>query len=149
MVLSPCCPGIRDSGVPVVGLSPPSPHFVCAGWQKSSGLLAGPGPNLPLHSFAMESVRAGPGGLGAVLRGQRSLPSWPFLSGSSLPRTVAWGQFQAHRGGGCEWGPAGCSGPGPTASSPRLPGPFTLQQLRIFPQPRAFQSPGKWDRGRK
>lgn len=79
-------PGLRNFGrnglpgalpwglwVPGAGLAA-SFSFVYAGWQKSSGLLAGSGSSLLLNSFSMESLWAGVEGTGASSEAGLSRP---------------------------------------------------------------------------
>ena len=90
----------------IVGPAPHSLSFVCAGWQKSSGLLAGSGPSLLPNSFSMESLRAGMG-VRELPRRQGCLTPWPFLLGSSGLGTVVWervpGWLEVSRPGPGPW----------------------------------------------
>lgn len=68
-------PGALPWGFWVLGAGlAPSFSFVYAGWQKSSGLLAGSDSSLLLNSFAMESLWAGVEGTGAPPEAGLSCP---------------------------------------------------------------------------
>lgn len=89
----PLCPEVRDSGGPVAGTTPPSLSFVCAGWQKSAGSLAGSCPSLLPDSFSVESLRAGGGGPGA-----------PSEAGLSHPSAFSTALVLSQNSSVCVWG---------------------------------------------
>ena len=132
----PCSGGLWDARS---WPSPPSPSFVCAGWQKSSGLLAGSGPSLLPNSFSVESLQAGMGGTGAPSEAGLSHPL-AFSVGFLLSQNNSVGKVHSLAGGQQtrSW---------PTASSatPSLPGQLipegpSLSDTGAFSSPMALRT---------
>lgn len=91
----PCSGGLWDARS---WPSSPSPSFVCAGWQKSSGLLSGSGPSLLPNSFSVESLQAGMGGTGAPSEAGLSHPL-AFSAGFLLSQNNSVGNIPTLAGG--------------------------------------------------